>query len=155
MRMIEQVSPMLAAIISPRRAGRPEVAVRELEALCLQTVGLPMTTVRRSPPEALMENLAQSGGARYARAVLLAELLLQDAGLNQAANRPAEALFSQLQAFCLLAQSMDALTRAEAAQYQPRLEALATELEAVSDDPYLQDKIHAYRARTTGSHHGQ
>lgn len=147
MRLIEQISRMLAAIIAHKQAGRDTEAAAEIEVSCRQTIGLPLESVRRSSPESLWELLQQGGGLRYSRAVTLAELLLQDAELSKTANRPDDAILSQLQAFCLLTESIGALSRAEAAIYRPRLEALANELEASSSDPYLQQKLHAYRTQ--------
>ncbi len=147
MRMIEQIGRMLAAIIAHRKAGRNADAALEIEASCLQSVGLPIDLVRRSSPEALWELLEQGGGLRYSRAVMLAELLLQDAELSNAAGRPGDAIRCKLQAFCLLADSVDVLSHEDTAIYRPRLEALAGELEAFSNDPYLREKICLYRSK--------
>ncbi|MBI5687208.1 MAG: hypothetical protein HZC54_19215 [Verrucomicrobia bacterium] len=149
MRLVEQIGRMLAAIIAHRKAGRDAEAALEIEANCRQAIGLPLEIVRRSSPEALWELLQQGGGLRYPRAVMLAELLLQDAELSKSANRPADTICSQLQAFCLLTESIGVLSHDEAAFYRPRLEALANELEASSSDPYLQQKLHAYRTQKT------
>jgi hypothetical protein len=147
MRLVEQVTRMLAAILAHRKAGRDAEAALEIEANCRRTIGLPLALVRRSSPEALAELLQQAGGLRHARAVMLAELLLQDADLRTAANRPADALCSRVHAFCLLTDSIGVLSREESALYHPRLEVLARELEAFSDEPYIQQKLHAYRAK--------
>lgn len=147
MRLIEQVSRMLAAIIAYKQAGRDAEAALEIDLSCRQTIGLPLESVRRSSPEYLWEFLQQGGGLRYSRAVMLAELFLQDAELSKIGNRPDDAILSQRHAFCLLAESIGVLSRDEAAIYRPKLEALANELEASSSDTYLQQKLQAYRTQ--------
>lgn len=144
MRLVEQIGRMLSAILAHQKAGRDQEAALEIEATCLQTTGLPFDLVQRSSPEALWDLLSQSGAARYTRAIMLAELLLQDAILCKKNGRPAEALRSQLQAFCLLADSPPVLSPDEAALYRPKVDALAAELASASSDPYLQGKLAAY-----------
>ena len=144
MRLVEQVGRMLAAIIAHKKAGRNEEAALEVESTCLQTVGLTLDMVHRSSPEALWSLLEQGGGMRYARAVMLAELLIQDAELCIGAKRPADALRSRLQAFCLLAESIDTLSEEEAAVYRPKLAALAAALEPACSDPYVREKLERY-----------
>jgi hypothetical protein len=148
MRLIEQAAQMLAAIIAYRRAGRVAEAALEIETKCRQTVGLPLDMVRRSSPESLWELLGQGGGLRYPRAVMLAELLLQEAELARGANRATDMIRNQLQAFCLLHECIPVLSYDEAAVYRPRLEALARELEGSSsggETGYIQQKLRAYR----------
>jgi len=40
LRLIEQVTQMLASILALRRTGRDAEAAKEVEAVCLQSVGL-------------------------------------------------------------------------------------------------------------------
>ena len=147
MRMVEQISRMLAGICAHRNAGRDLEAAHEIDVHCRQTIGLPLELVRRSSPEALWELLQQSGGLSYPRAIMLAELLLHDAELSKTATRTADATLSQLHAYCLLAESISVLSSDDVAIYGPRLEALAIELESLSRDPYVQQKLHAYRTK--------
>ncbi len=146
MRLIEQAARMLAAIIAHRMAGRDAEAVVEIEKQSLQTVGLPMEIVRRSSPEGLWEILGQGGGLRYSRAVMLAELLLQDAEIARKEKRLEDMTRNQLQAFCLLSECLPVLSHEEAAVYRPKVEALAREVEALSgSEPYVQRRLRAYR----------
>jgi len=143
MRMLEESSRMLEAVLIQRKAGRNYDAVHELERACELRIGLPLSVVKGSSPEALSE-LMQRSGDRYTLSVLLAELLLQDAELNKLAGRSADAIRSQLQAFCLLGESIDVLSPVDQAAYRPKLEALAHELGAISNDPYLEEKLRKY-----------
>lgn len=145
LRLAEQVARMLATILAHRQAGRTAEAEAELESSCQRHVGLPFSMVRRSSPEVLSGLLQQSGGLRHARAILLAELLLLDAELSEAAHRPGDALRSQLQAFCLLVESLPALKPDEAAHYRPKLDGLARKLASSGDDPYIQQKLQGYQ----------
>ena len=94
LRVIEQVTQMLAAILALRKAGRNAEAAKEIEAVCLQTVGLPLNLVNRSSPETILQLLESGGGTRHVRAVMLAELLLQDAELSEVAAKGGEAAIS-------------------------------------------------------------
>jgi hypothetical protein len=87
-------------------------------------------------------------GERYTKAVLLAELLLQDAELNEIKGNFMETIRSQFQAFCLLQESFDILTPDEKAVYRPKMNALAQSLETVSDAPYLQKKLSDYKIKS-------
>ena len=72
---------------------------------------------------------------------MLAELLLQCAEINEEEGKLQEAVVSQLQAFCLLAESFDVLSPEEKAIYRPKLDTLAKKLSAYKDDPYIQQKL--------------
>lgn len=128
MRLIEQVSRMLAAIVARKNAGQHAEAAVEIDKSCRETLGWPLELVRFSTPEALWDFLQQGGGLCYGRAVLLAELLLQDAELRKAAGHEAEALRSQVRARFLLEKSVDSLSREEGAIYRAKLEALDCEV---------------------------
>jgi hypothetical protein len=138
MRLIEQIGQLLASILAHKHPGRDREAMAEIEAVCLEHVGVPMSLVRRSSPEGLWALLAPGGALRYPRAILLAELLLQDAELSERTGRNVAALCAQLQAFSLLRLSIDLLTIDEAAVYRPKLEALARKLQAARNDPEFQ-----------------
>ncbi|PYJ69988.1 MAG: hypothetical protein DME76_07085 [Verrucomicrobia bacterium] len=125
LRLIEQVTQMLASILALRRTGRDAEAAKEVEAVCLQSVGLPLSLVKRSSPERILQLLESGGGTQHVRAVMLAELLLQDAELSDAAKKKSEAMISRAQAHALLAHSVDSLSPDEQAVYRPKLDALA------------------------------
>ncbi len=147
LRMIEQVRLMIAAILAARQAGHNDDAMKQIEVACLHSIGLPWTLVKRSSPEELSE-LMQRSGERYTKAILLAELLLQDAELNEIKGNFMETIRSQFQAFCLLQESFDIFTPDEKEIYRPKMNALVQRLETVSDAPYLQKKLSDYK---TGS----
>ncbi|SRR5712691_5899628 len=128
LRVIEQVTQMLAAILALRKAGRNAEAAKEIEAVCLQTVGLPLNLVNRSSPETILQLLESGGGTQHVRVVMLAELLLQHAELSDAAGKNREAMISRAQAHSLLARNIDSLSPDEQAVYRPKLEAIAERL---------------------------
>jgi hypothetical protein len=127
LRLIEQVGQMLAEISRLRKAEIPQ----RIRAICQQTIGLSLDLVKRSSPEMILKLLENGGGTQYARAVMLAELLLQDAELSAAAGKDREATISRAQAQVLLARSIDNMSADEQAAYRPKLEALTASLTAL------------------------
>ena len=146
MRLVEQVAKMLVVFFARRDAGQHEEARQELDAICQQHTGLTLDFVKRSSPEAVADALAASGALRHARAVLLSELLTHDADLSGAAGRAAEACVARLHAFCLLADSIEMLSRDEQATYRPKLDRLAESLSALSGDPYVRGKLQMHQS---------
>ena len=145
MRLVEQVAAMLASVVAKRAAGQHGEARQELDALCQQHVGLTLDFVRRTSPEGVADALAAAGALRHSRAVLLSDLLTHDADLSDDAGRAAEATVARLHAFCLLADSMEMLSREEQATYRPKLDRLAESLGALSGNPYVQGKLQSHR----------
>jgi hypothetical protein len=145
MRLIQQVAAMLAAIIAKRGDGKPAEARQDLDTTCLQSLGLPLATLKQYSPEALARQLAQSGGNRYARSIILAELLIQDAELLSENGDEQGTLASYLHAFCLVFDSFPLLSTDEQAIYRPKLEMLATKLEHLPPNPYVTHKLRAWR----------
>jgi hypothetical protein len=143
MRMVEQIAAMLAAIIAKRRLGQTEEAKADLAALSLQTIGLPLDTVRQLAPDALASHLAASGGNRYSRSVMLAELLIQDAEMLDGDAQAETALRSRLHAFCLLFDAFPVLSREEQSIFRPKLEMLAAKLERLPPNPFTTEKLRA------------
>ncbi len=150
-RLVEQVAAMLAAILARRRAGLSDEARQELEALSLQTVGRPLDTIKRMTPDALRALLEASGANRHLRAVMLAELLMQDAEIIESQGDPPVALASWLHAFCLLIDSMDVLSAEEQAMYRPKVAMLAAKLEPLPPNPYVTERLRAYRVDATSA----
>ena len=124
LRLIEQVGRMLAEILALRKVGRIADAARQIETLCEQNTGLPLELVKRSAPETILQLLETGGGTQHTRAVLLAELLLQDAEINDAAGRNREAAIGRAQARILLDHSIDKLAPDEQMIYRPKLDVL-------------------------------
>ena len=152
MRLIQQVGAMLAAIIAKRGDGKPAEARQDLDSTCLQTIGLPLATLKRYSPDALARQLEQSGANRYARSIMLAELFIQDAELlSENGNDEQGALASYLHAFCLIFDSFPLLATDEQAIYRPKLEMLAAKLEHLPPNPFVTNKLRAYRATSTAS----
>ena len=147
MRLVQQIAQLIARVAGLRQQGRNEEAVKEIDNLCLQTAGLPLSRIRQSSPESLASFLETGGALRYDRAITLAALLQQDAELSEIAARPAEALVSRLHAFCLLADSVHVLPAQEQAEYRQKMNALAEQLQSVAAHPYAGAKLREYAAR--------
>lgn len=124
LRLIEQVSQMIAEILALRKIGRISDAAEQIEAMCQQNIGLPLDLVKRSAPETILQLLESGGGTQHIRAVMLAELLLQDAELKDAAGKNREATISRAQARVLLARNIDRLSPDDQTVYRRKLEAL-------------------------------
>ena len=120
LRLIEQVAQMLAEIRRLRNAERPE----RIGAICEREIGLPLSLVKHSSPDTILQLLESGGATRHVRAVILAELLLQDAELSEAAGKSQEAMVSRAQAKVLLERNIDNLSPDEQAVYRPKLEEL-------------------------------
>jgi len=128
LRLIEQVSQMIAEILALRKVGRISDAAEQIEAICQQNIGLPLDLVKRSAPETILQLLESGGGTQHIRAVMLAELLLQDAELNDAAGKNREATISRAQARVLLARNIDRLSPDDQTVYRRKLEALDAQI---------------------------
>jgi hypothetical protein len=144
MRLVEQIAALLASVIAKERAGFHSEAKADLEEKARQTIGMNVSDLRRLSPEAVSELLKSSGGLRYGRAVILGELLLQDAAISDATGKTNDALLSRLHAFCLLADAIDTLTDEDQALYRPKLQTLATRLRDLPAHPYLNAKLAEY-----------
>jgi hypothetical protein len=147
LRLVEQMAQMIGSLIVKRQAGLHEEAKRDLEALCLEHIGLSLDSVRRASPEALKATLASGGALEHARAIGLAELLILDADLCVDSHQPAHASISRLHAFCLLDDHFDLLSREEQVVYRKKLDQLAQSLEALRRDPYVDGKLRRYEAK--------
>src|SRR4051812_15086866 len=110
MRLIEQIAALLASVIAKERAGQFSEAKADLEEKARQTIGMNLPDLKRLSPEAVSQLLESSGGLRYGRAVILAELLLHDAAISEATDGKSDTLLSYLHAFCLLSETMETLT---------------------------------------------
>jgi hypothetical protein len=124
LRLIEEVALMLAELARLKSGEKPA----RISALCLRETGLPLDFVKHSAPDTILRLLETGGGTQYARAVLLAELLLQDADVSESAGKNREAIISRAQAATLLERSIDHLSPDEQAVYRPKLDALRFDL---------------------------
>ena len=128
LRLIEQISIMLAELSRLKSGEKPA----RISALCLRETGLPFDFVKHSSPQDILKLLESGGATQYVRAVVLAELLLQDAELSEAAGKSREATISRAQAQALLMHSVDKLEPDEQAMYRAKLEALTNQLRRAS-----------------------
>jgi hypothetical protein len=124
LRLVEQVALMLAELARLKNSEKPA----RISALCLRETGLPLDFVKHSAPDIVLRLLETGGGTQHARAVLLAELLLQDAEVSDAAGKNREAIISRAQAATLLEHSIGELSPEEQAVYRPKLDALRSGL---------------------------
>jgi hypothetical protein len=124
LRLIDQIAILLAELSRLKSGEKPA----RIGALCLRETGLPFDFVKHSSPETILQLLESGGATQYVRAVLLAELLLQDADLNEAAGKIREATISRAQAQALLQHSVNELSPEEQEVYLPRLEELTNRL---------------------------
>jgi hypothetical protein len=144
MRLIEQIAAIVASIVAKERAGQYPEARAEVDAQARQVVGMGLADVRKLSPEAVSKLLTSSGGLRYGRAVILAELLLHDAAIGDATEHPSEALLSRIHAFCLLSDTVGTLTAEDQAIYREKLRELAARLRSLPAHPYISSKLAAY-----------
>ena len=147
MRLIEQVAALVASIIAKERAGQYPEARAEVDEKARQSIGMSLGEMRNLSPEAVSQLLAGSGGLRYGRAIILAELLLHDAVISDATGHASEALLSRVHAFCLLSDTIDTLTDEDQVVYRQKLDALAARLSDLPAHPYLTPKLAAYDAQ--------
>ena len=109
---------MLAELSRLKSGEKPA----RISALCLREIGLPFDFVKHSSPETILQLLESGGATQHVRAVLLAELLLQDADLSEAAGKTREATISRVQAQALLRHSVNELSPEDQKFYRPKLE---------------------------------
>ena len=142
LRMIDQVAAVLEEIDERQRSGDNSGAKAELNSKCQLAIGLDIFQIQRMSPEAVAQLLDTSGGVGRIRAVLLSELLLKDAEMHQ--EDASRATIDYVHAFCLLADTIDALDEKDQATYRPKVEALAARLKDLETHPYIRDKLRQY-----------
>ena len=148
MRLIEQIAALLASVVAKERAGQYSEAKADLEERARETIGMDLRDLRRLSPEAVSQLLESSGGLRYGRAVIVAELLLHDAAISEATDQAGDALLSYFHAFCLLADTVSTLTEEDQTMYRPKLDALVMRLRSLREHPYIEAKLTAYETRS-------
>ncbi len=147
MRLIERIAALLAGIIAKERAGLHSEARAEIDEKTQQTIGMGLRKVRRLSPEAVSQLLQSSGGLRYGRAVILAELLLHDAAIAGTTSQVSDTLLDYLHAFCLLSDSVGTLSEEDQAVYRPKLDALVARLRSLPAHPYVNERLREYDSR--------
>jgi hypothetical protein len=148
--LVQAVEMMRNELRIKRAAGDDNGSLTVLDAVCRRTVGIPLIQVRRTAPETILQ-LIRHGGRPDLNSILVAEALLQDAELSEKVEDHAQAVVSRFQAFCLLDDSIELLGPEEQPEYRKKLDALATELKSISDDPYLRGKVDSYLSRQATS----
>jgi hypothetical protein len=128
LRMMDLIAQMLAELVALRRTAGSVETRRRIAAMCLEGTGLPFDFVKKSAPAEILKLLKSGGAVYHIRAVLIAELLLQDAELNDTSGSKREAQIERAQAYILLSDSVDLLSSEEQASYQPKIKALAERL---------------------------
>lgn len=121
LRLIDHVALMLAEIVAKRKGGRKLEAQAEIEKQALQHTGLPLSLIRGSAPAMVAELLQHGGELRFIRAVLLAELLLQEAEMAEEDGNPT-ALQGYLHAWHLLEDAAVSFNREEHAHFGAKQE---------------------------------
>jgi hypothetical protein len=139
LRLIDQISIVLAEIARLMAAGNRSGALAELNEQCRQTIGLNITQVQQMSPEAVAQLFETAGGLRQSRAIILAELLLKDAEIHPG-DHGRESL-DRLHAFCLLAQVIHLLDPDDQRVYRQKLNELRDYLGRMSNNPYIAGKL--------------
>jgi hypothetical protein len=121
MRLTAQIAAMLAAILGKRNDGKIAEARQDLSKLCLDHIGLPLSTVKQMTLEALRDHLAQSGGNRIHRSLLLAEMLIHDAEMSTLGDSSPEAQVCYYHAASLLRDSIHFLPLSDQEAISDRL----------------------------------
>jgi hypothetical protein len=140
LRLLEMLQPMLIEIDIKRAAGGLDGAREEIEKACLRITGLSFDLLRHNSPEALFD-LMQRGTDPYQKSILLAELFIQHAKINEEEGNTADEIGDTLQAYCLISNSIGVLDAEEKAVYDSKLELLAQKLSAFKDNPYIQQRL--------------
>ena len=122
--LVEQVGLLLRELARARRAEKPAL----LSAIFLRETGLPLEVVKHSAPETILQLLESGGGTQHMRAIILAELLLQNAAINEAAGKLRDAIIARAQARALIAHSIDQLSSEDQDIYRSKLEELNVDL---------------------------
>lgn len=107
LRLIDQIALMLAEILQLRKLGRARGSAR---SNCQR-----LSAKGRSPIRL---------GEAF-RAIMLAELLLQDAEIEEQAGKKREALISRAQARSLITHNLGQLSPEDQASYRAKLDSLA------------------------------
>jgi len=139
LRMIEQIAAMLASILAKKDAGQIGEASKELDGNSLRTIGMTLENLKKLSPEAVAQLLEGSGALRPVRAITLAELLLVDADILEAKGEPPVA--NLVHAFCMLADSIEALNAEDQIVYRAKLKMLAEKLGEYRTHPYIGERM--------------
>lgn len=149
MRLVAQIAALLAGVVAKQQAGKLAEAREELERTCRQTIGLSLPQLKQLSPEAVAQRLNSAGALRHVRAVTLAELLLLDAEFPEADGEASQPRSGLVHAFCLLADSMSALSHEDQATYRAKLNQLTARLGDLRTHPYIKERLRDETSRAT------
>ncbi|HEX9781880.1 MAG TPA: hypothetical protein VGA56_04000 [Opitutaceae bacterium] len=121
LRLIQQISMILAGIISQRQRGQTTRALEEIEKSCLEHVGLPLIVIKQSTPEDLAALLETGGHLRVTRSLILAELLREEAIICEMNGNAPSASISYAHAERLLCDALPFLGPGEKEHFEGRL----------------------------------
>ena len=144
MRMIEQAIAGLVAIVVKADSGQFQQAKKDFNQTCRDTIGLDLDTIKSLSPDTVANLLKDSGSLRFTRSVVLAEILLYDAEVQERHDRSIFPLVNFVHAFCLLSDSISVLSHDDEARYRLKLDHLALRLESFKDMPQLSERFTRY-----------
>jgi|SRR5579884_707964 hypothetical protein len=124
LRMMDLIAQLLAELASLRKTASSDETRRRIATMCLEGTGLPFDYVKRSAPDETLKILKSGGAVYHIRAVMIAELLLQDAELNDLSGDEHQAQIERAQAYVLLKDSIDLLSPEEQVSYRLKLKSL-------------------------------
>lgn len=133
-RLLQQLGAIVATIAGKRVAGDLEGAEQEIAEQCVRQTGLPFVVVKQSSPEDLAALLAMGGSLQVPRALTLAELLRQDAILNEQRGNPLAAVTSYRQAAHLISRGLPMLSGEDEAVFRERQSEIAAKLRDLAGD---------------------
>ncbi|MGH8018426.1 MAG: hypothetical protein ACREIA_09070 [Opitutaceae bacterium] len=121
LRLVQQISMVLAGIIHQRKQGQTDAAMHEIERVCLEQTGLPFSLIKQSAPDDVAELLKSGGDLRITRSLILAELLSEEAVLCELRGNAPAAATSYAHAEKLIADSLPFLGPEEKTHFEARL----------------------------------
>jgi hypothetical protein len=127
-RLLQQLGAVLAAIAGKKTSGDLAGAEQEIAEQCLRHTGLPLVVVKQSSPEDLAALLAMGGALQVPRALLLAELLREEAELNELRGNPPGAVLSYRQALRLIEDALPTLRGEDETVFRERQATIATKV---------------------------
>ncbi len=134
LRLIDHVALMLAEIVAKRKGAQRPEARAAIEKQALQHTGLPLSLIRDATPEMVAELLRHGGELRFIRAVLLAELLLQEADMAEEDGDRAAALPAYLHVWYLLEDAAESFNREEHEHFGAKQEHARTRVLALAPE---------------------
>ncbi len=140
LRLIEQLATLLAGLLARRKAGQTIEAREDLENLCVRTCGFTLNEIKLLAPEEVARLMQRAGAMQIFRSFAVAEMLLLDAQWQGEEGAKDSLIPNYVHAFCLIADSFDALTKEDQKHYEPKLRDLGAKLGDLLNHPYLRER---------------